>query len=100
MQLRNYNYSKKEFFAKIGTNQKRCLPVIPIIVECAEGEIFESKNNSKSEKIYLGLYLNIGDKNILGTFCQNRHQKGPLLFVFENGAPSSRRLYEEELCYI
>ena len=64
MQLRNYNYSKKEFFAKIGTNQKRCLPVIPIIVECAEGEIFESKNNSKSEKIYLGLYLNIGDKKI------------------------------------
>ena len=52
-----------------------------------EIEIFESKNNFKAGKIYLGLYLSIGDKKTLTTSCQNRDQIGPLLSNFPGKVP-------------
>ena len=54
----------------------------------AAGEIFESKNNSKAGKIYLGIDLNIGDKKILGTFSQNMDQIGTTFVPFSREVPN------------
>ena len=61
----NKKVNKYDFFSadKLG----------PYIKSLIGTHFFNSRNQ---RKIYLGLYLNTGDKKILGTFCQNRDQIG------------------------
>ncbi len=60
----------------------------PIIVECAAGENFYSKNTSlRLEKDIWGHKLKYWRQKILGTFCQNRDQKGTTFAQFSRKSP-------------